>query len=163
MVLVVAIILSTLAQRPSDVVRWTAVGPATSIKAGETTTIKITADIEPGWQLYALTQLEGGPRPLEIKSPRQSPFSVVASRIKAPLPKVAKTSGDPPVVDPQFYDETTTFDVPVAIPVTTQAGKASVPIEITFQACDGRLCLRPATETVSADVIVSSRAGKDRE
>lgn len=152
----VLIVAVTLAQHPSDVVHWTAVAPAGIVKPGENATIKITADIEPGWHLYALTQPEGGPRRIEIKAAKSSPFTVVTTGIAAPLPKVDR---DPTFnLDSHYYDEKTTIDVPVAVPSTTPPGKRSVALEIIYQACSGRLCLRPATETLRVDVQVA----KDR-
>ena len=49
-------------QRPSDIVRWSAVALAKAVAAGGTAKIELTAKIEDGWKLYALTAAEGGTR-----------------------------------------------------------------------------------------------------
>jgi thiol:disulfide interchange protein len=155
MFLLAVLFVSTLTQRPSDVVHWTAVGPATSVKPGEQATIKVSAAIEPGWHLYALTQPEGGPRRLEIKAGKSSPFPVVAAGVSGPLPKVEH---DPNFnVDAHYYEEKTTIDVPVVVTAAAQAGKKSVPLEITYQVCSGQLCLRPTTDTIQADLVVGAK------
>jgi thiol:disulfide interchange protein len=155
MFLLAVLVVSTLTQRPSDVVHWTAVGPAARVNAGETATIKVTAEIEPGWHLYALTQPEGGPRRLEIKTAKSSAFPVVADGVSGPLPKVEH---DPNFnVEAHYYEEKTTIDVPVAVTAAAQAGKRIVPLEITYQVCSGQLCLRPTTDTIQADVIVGAK------
>jgi hypothetical protein len=146
------VVLVALTQQPADVVRWTAESPPASVAAGQTVTIKLTADIEPGWHLYAMTQPAAGPRRLEIKTVKGSPFAVVTAGIAGPLPKVER---DPNFgVDAHYYDEKTTIDVPVAVAQKSPAGKHTVALEIGYQVCSGRLCLRPATETVRADLTV---------
>jgi Thiol:disulfide interchange protein DsbD, N-terminal len=146
------LVLVALAQQPADVVHWTAATQTTTVEAGQTVTIRLTADIEPGWHLYALTQPAIGPRRLEIKTVKGSRFSIVTARISGPLPKVER---DPNFgVDAHYYDEKTTIDVPVAIPQKSPAGKQAVALEVGYQVCSGRLCLRPATETVHADLMV---------
>jgi hypothetical protein len=152
MFLLALILAMTLAQRPADVVHWSAVGPNGSVRAGETATIKVSADIESGWHLYALTQPDGGPRPLEIKAAKGAPLTVVASEIAGPVPKVDR---DPNVeADAHYYDERVTIAVPVVIPAAAPAATQRVALEITYQACSGRVCLRPSTETVRADVSI---------
>jgi Thiol:disulfide interchange protein DsbD, N-terminal len=146
------IVLISLAQQPADIVRWTATGPAGSVVAGHSVAITVTADIEAGWHVYALTQPAAGPRRLEIKAVKGSRFTVVAAGIVGPVPRVDR---DPNFdVDAHYYDEKTTFDVPVAVPQATPTGKHTVSLEIAYQVCNERLCLRPAIETVRAELTV---------
>jgi len=57
------------------VVRWTAkVEPVVKVQAGGTFEVTLDARIDPGWHLYALTQEGGGPQPLVIVIPPESPF-----------------------------------------------------------------------------------------
>ena len=109
-------------QRPGDVVKWSASAPAKPVVAGGDVRIALTAKVEGGWKLYALTQPKGGPLPLSIVT----------------------TKGAGLAVDPRDEDEAA-FTVPVRIPKTTSAGRLVLPLEVTFQACGQSICLRPFT------------------
>jgi len=146
-------------QRPSDVIRWTAAGPEAPVKAGGTAPIRLAADIDPGWHLYAFNQPTGGPRSLEVTAVKGGPV-VVSAKIDAPPPKVAH---DPNFnLETRYYDEPTTITVPVRIATTESPGARRVSLEIVFQACTERLCLRPYTETVTIDITVAEGSGKGR-
>jgi hypothetical protein len=97
------------AQKPEDIVRWSASAPATAVKAGGSSTIELKAEIETGWHLYALTQLEGGPPPLDISLAKGQPFTLVKQRIAGPLPGVTKGSGSEP--DSFHYEDQVTLSM----------------------------------------------------
>ena len=138
------------AQRPTDVVHWTATAPAAPMKAGGTAKVTVAVDIDAGWHVYALTQAKGGPRPLLIEVAKAQPFSV--RTIEGPLPTIAH---DPNFdLETQYYEEKAQLTVPLVAGRGAAAGKHAVPIEITFQACDSHVCLRPFTETVTVDVAI---------
>jgi DsbC/DsbD-like thiol-disulfide interchange protein len=144
---------STPAQRPSDVVHWTAKAATGTIAQGGTITIAITADIEEGWHVYALTQPKGGPIPLAIGVTKSQPFDVDIRRIKSPAPTIAS---DPNFnLETHYYEGPVTLTVPVMVKRTAPLGKGTVPVEVTFQACSNRICLRPFTETISVDVSIT--------
>jgi hypothetical protein len=140
------------AQRPSDIVKWSAKPPAADVKAGSVVPLEITADVQRGWYLYGLTQPKGGPIPLNFAGARGKLFQVQPRGIKGPEP-IAKE-------DPIFDLKTTmhqgeaTFTVPVLVARGMAAGRQTIPIEITFQACGDGICLRPYTHTVTVDVTV---------
>ena len=141
----------TAAQRPADIVRWSAVAPAKAVAAGGTAKIELTAKIEDGWKLYALTQPKGGPVPLEIAVEKGAPFTLVQKQISAPLPKVEKD--DTFGVDTQYYEREAVFTVPVTVAKGSSARQ--VPLAVTFQACGATICLRPFTQRLSVDLNVT--------
>jgi hypothetical protein len=140
------------AQRPSDIVKWSAKPAQAEVKAGSVVPLEITADVQPGWYLYGLTQPKGGPIPLNFAGAKGKLFQVQPRGIKGPEP-IAKD-------DPIFDLETTmhhgeaTFTVPVLVARGVAAGRQTIPIEITFQACGDGICLRPYTHTVEIDITV---------
>jgi DsbC/DsbD-like thiol-disulfide interchange protein len=163
LVLVLATVLcasSAFAQRPTDVVHWSAKAPATSVRASGTVKVQLTAEIEAGWHLYALTQAPDGPPPLVIGVAKGQPFSVNVKDIDAPPPSVA---ADPNFnIETRFYEGKTALIVPLAAPRDAKPGKHSVPVEVTFQACSDRMCLRPFTQTLPVDVTVAAaRRGRN--
>ncbi len=140
------------AQKPEDIVRWSAKAPATTLKRGGTVAIQIKAEIASGWHMYALTQLEGGPPPLEVALAKGQPFTLDAQRIEGPLPGVTKgAAGEPDIFQ---YDDAATLSVPVGAPKTMKPGKHTASIEVTYQVCSGSICLRPATTTLPVAIAI---------
>jgi len=148
-------------QRPSEVVRWSAAGPSGTAKAGSEVRLRLTAEIEAGWHLYASTQPKGGPEPLAFKSVPGQPLELLAARIDAPLPRLERD--DNFGLETQFYDETATFGVPVKLLATAPPGKQALSVDVRFQACSKRLCLRPATERVPVEITIAARGRSGKE
>ncbi len=153
LVLVLALAGSFSIQRPTDIVKWSGQAPAEAVRAGAVVKINLTARVEEGWKLYALSQPKGGPIPLGISVAKEAPFTLAAKGIVAPLPKTQKDelfSGG----NTQYYEETAAFVLPVSVPKTVTPGEHSVPIDVTFQACGKELCLRPFTHRLDVKVSV---------
>jgi thiol:disulfide interchange protein len=133
------------------VVRWAArVEPAVAVKAGSTIEVTLDARIDPGWHLYALTQEGGGPQPLVIAVPPESPFKL-AGPVIAPLPITAPDANFN--IDTQYHAEEATFYVPVTVPASG-SGRSTLDLDITLQTCTDRFCLPPKTERISLSVLV---------
>lgn len=153
LLLIAALLFSGPAvQRPQDIVKWSAATPAKPVRPGSVARIALKATIEEGWKLYALTQLKGGPVPLEIAVPKDAPFTLAAKEIVAPVPKVEKDETFS--VDTRYYEREVAFTLPVLMPQSA-SGTASVPIDVTFQACGASICLRPFTQRIVVPVAVS--------
>ena len=54
-----------------------------------------------------------------------------------------------------FYKETATFRVPLAIATQAKPGAGTIAFDISFQACDGRMCLPGRTVRVTAPVVIA--------
>ena len=133
-------------QRPSDVVKWSAEMPATATAASGTVKVQLTAKITPGWKLYALTQPQGGPKPLAIDVADGAPFTVSKKQIVAPKPKTLKDINFG--LETLYYEGEAVFTVPLSI-AGSLTGNPVIPLEITYQACGNDICLRPFTEKLS--------------
>ena len=142
----------TAGQRPTDIVRWSAAAPPKAVAAGGTAKIELTAKIEDGWKLYALSQPKGGPVPLEIVLERGTLFTLVQKQISGPLPKVQRD--DNFNLDTQYYEREAAFTIPVTVPKTA-SGKQAVPLDVTFQACGATICLRPFTQRINVNINIS--------
>ncbi|MBA3888816.1 MAG: hypothetical protein H0X67_24285 [Acidobacteria bacterium] len=152
-VLGVLLLAATLsAQRPTDVVKWTATAARAEVKAGSIVSIEATADVQPGWYLYGLAQPKGGPIPLNFAGAKGKLFQVQPRGITGPEP----VSKDDPVFDleTKMHAGRTVFTVPVLVARGVTAGSHTIPIEITFQACGEGICLRPYTQTVQVGISV---------
>lgn len=156
--LLISILLAVLVapvQRPTDVVKWSADGPSASVSPDRRTVhVKVTAEIQPGWKLYALQQPKGGPKPLLFATSDGSPFKVSASHIIAPKSKVLKQDENF-AVDTHYYENDAAFTLPVSMPRSLAAGDHEIPLEVTFQACGSELCLRPFTQKLPVKVSIA--------
>lgn len=136
-------------QRPADVVKWSAAPVTPAAAAGGTVQISLTAKIEDGWKLYAITQPEGGPKPLTIDLASGAPFTISTKQIAAPPAKTMRDENFD--LETRYYEGEATFRVPVTVGRSV-SGKTNVPLEVTFQACGAGVCLRPFTEKVNVGV-----------
>ena len=141
------------AQRPSDIVKWSATPPAAAVAVGDAASIIVTARVQKGWKLYAIEQPPGGPIPLAFALTKGAAFQIAGKQIVAPKAKVQKQDANF-AVDTHYYENQVKFTVPVSVPAGTTAGQHAMPLEITFQACGAELCLRPFTETLVVPVTV---------
>jgi len=142
---------AAVAQRPADVVQWSATAPASAVSAGATAKIVLRAEIQNGWKLYALTQPAGGPQKLSIAIAKDAPFMLTEKQIVAPAPKTMKDENFG--TDSMYYEKEVTFTVPVSV-AKNASGQVQVPLEVTFQACGAELCLRPFTQKLSVPLNV---------
>jgi DsbC/DsbD-like thiol-disulfide interchange protein len=158
-IVVVSLLAATVsAQRPQDLVRWTARAPDARVQPGGTATLTIVAEIADGWHVYALTQPQNGLQPLTIATSRAQGFEVRAAAIDAPLPAIAT---DPATkLETQSYAGSVTLHVPLNVPRRAAKGAHTVPVEITYQTCSDSICLRPHTETLSVSLTVGTGTRK---
>jgi DsbC/DsbD-like thiol-disulfide interchange protein len=133
-------------------IRWSAADEKVSAKPGETIVVRIAAQIDDGWHLYALDPIEGGPIPTKLSVAPAPPFSLLEKEIDKPEPKRAQ---DPNFgVETAYYEESATFGLPIALAKNAPAGERVVEISARFQACNDSICLRPQTQTLRVTVTV---------
>jgi hypothetical protein len=133
---------ATRAQRPTDVVKWTA--EITGTKS-DVQSAKLSATILDGWHVYALSQPAGGPTALRISIPSSRSFTLAG-----PVPESRVVRH----FDPNFNMETIYYIKIATFNLSLKRGEAAPSetplIVVRFQACNDRLCLPPYTTRVSA-------------
>ena len=132
------------AQRATEIVKWNAtVSKSTAASAS----VALSATIQDGWHVYALSQPAGGPTPLKITIPSGAPFA-----LQAPIAEAKVTRRE----DPSFKMETVFYLNSVNLIVTVKKAGTSaaetLPVDVRFQACNDRLCLPPYTAHLTADL-----------
>jgi hypothetical protein len=152
--LVVAAGLAPAAQGPPPPVTWavTLDPKAGTRAAGDRLTALVTATLDEGWHVYSTQELPDGPRPLRIDLVAGGP-ALAAGPMVSPEPERDFDEAFSQVT--AFYEEAATFRVPLAIAAKAKPGAASVAFDISFQACDGRMCLPGKTMRVSAPVVIA--------
>ncbi|AFL90466.1 disulfide bond corrector protein DsbC [Terriglobus roseus DSM 18391] len=132
------------AQRPYEVVKWNAtVTKSTATSAS----VALTATIQEGWHVYALSQPPGGPTPLRITIPATAPFTLQTPVAES---KVIRHE------DPTFKMETVyylnTINLTVDLKKQGSTPTETVPVDVRYQACNDRLCLPPYTAHLTAAI-----------
>ena len=128
-------------------VQWTISAPAANraVKAGGKVAATLSAAIAPGWHLYSLKKLEGGPIATTIVAPEGQPFKLAgAIDATAPLMKFDDTFQ----MDVETYEGTADFVLPVVAARNAKPGATALIVHARYQACDDKQCLPPRTVTV---------------
>jgi len=143
-ILLVSLCIAAHGQRPTEIVKWTA---TTTKAASNSASVTLSAAIEDGWHVYALTQPPGGPIPMKISVPTGSPFV-----LKTPVPEGKVTRH----LDPNFNMDTVYYlknvSFSIALQEDTNAHAEAIPLDVRFQACNDRLCLPPYTAHLTAEL-----------
>jgi len=128
------------AAAPPEPVAWSmTIEPASAtVKAGGAITAVVTAKLEPGWHVYSVEELPDGPRPLRIVVPAKGAFVAKgALRCAEPERDMDEAFGQVTA----FYKADFSCRTTVSAAPGTKAGPQTLAVEISFQACDGRMCL----------------------
>lgn len=133
-------------------VHWSLrVEPATAVKPGAALTVTASAEIEAGWHVYSLTQPPGGPRAASV-AVNASPVFASGGAATSPPPTRAF---DPNFnMETEFHEGSFVITVPVQVSKSAPGGDAVLSIDISYQTCNERLCLPPATETLTKTLVV---------
>jgi len=141
-------------QGPPQAVKWSlALEPAPGhATAGGTLTAVVTAAIDEGWHVYAPDEANAGPRPVELTIVKNPVFSA-AGKFGAPEPEREMDEAFGQITS--SYTDEVAFRLPVAVAASATAGPHALEIDISFQACDGSICLPAKKVRVKATVTVT--------
>jgi len=137
-------------------VQWSAkfASSASALHPGAKVTLNLTASIDSGWHVYALSQSPDSPViATDIGVPAGQPLAL-AGDVAAPQP----ISRMDPTIGKQtdFYEHSAAFTLPLKVDKKARAGKHSFEVDVRFQACSDRLCLPPRTEKIETPVSIAS-------
>jgi DsbC/DsbD-like thiol-disulfide interchange protein len=141
-------------QGPPQPVKWSlALEPASGQAApGSTVFAVVTAAISEGWHVYAPDEANVGPRPVELVVVKSPVFSA-AGKFESPEPEREMDEAFGQIT--ASYSETATFRLPVVVAAEAPAGTHTLEIDVSFQACDGNICLPAKAARVKATVTVT--------
>ena len=156
-VLAAAVLLPTAAlaqQGPPQPVKWTlAVEPESGqVAAGGRLVAVVTAAINEGWHVYAPDEANVGPRPVDLTIVKNAVFSATG-KFTSPEPEREMDEAFGQIT--ASYSEKATFRLPVTVAADAPAGPQTLEIDVSFQACDGNICLPAKAARVKATLIVT--------
>ncbi len=146
-------ILLTSGVAAQEAAKWSAKPVAATVKAGATVEVKVTADVIDGWHIYSTTPQEEGPVPTEIAFAKGGAFTRTGKiRQPKPIVKYDENFG----IDTEYYDKDVTFTVTAKVKANAKPGAQKAVVEVTFMACNDRMCLPPKTVEVPFDITVEA-------
>lgn len=141
-----------LTAAPPDPVTWKITdGPVTPLKPGARFNVTLTATVTPGWHFYSMKPVAEGPTPTRIWVADGQPFPQ-AGAIWATTPRTLQ--------DPTFDKEVETYEgepqfkVPLRVPSNTDTGSLMLVVNVSYQACNDKICLPPKTIKVTQAIDV---------
>jgi DsbC/DsbD-like thiol-disulfide interchange protein len=147
--------LPALAQQgPPQPVKWSLALETASGQAapGSTVVAVVTADIGEGWHVYAPDEANVGPRPVDLTVVKHPVFRA-AGKFESPEPEREMDQAFGQIT--ASYSEKATFRLPVAVAADAPAGPHTLEIDVSFQACDGNICLPAKAARVKATLTVT--------
>lgn len=122
---------------PEEHTKWTASVPDSA--AGAQATVTLKAEIAPGYHLYSLKKVEGGPTATSIEA-------VAPLKLAGPITTSKTTTKHDPNfdLDVEFFSDEATFQVPVQLGPDPKKGE----LNVTFQTCNDKTCDQPKTVAV---------------
>ena len=160
MVCAAAVLIAVVAGRASaqTPVHWSMkMTPAGPVAPGGVLTATATAEIEAGWHVYALTQGPGGPHALEVTVQKSSVFSLGGKPTSPPPTRAFDPNFN---METEFHEESTVVTIPIKVATPAPGGASKLSIDMSYQTCNERLCLPPATETLTATLVVQGPGSK---
>ncbi|MEO8194153.1 MAG: protein-disulfide reductase DsbD domain-containing protein [Gemmatimonadales bacterium] len=135
-------------QSASNVVEWVAEAAAMRPGPDNSTLIdvEVRATIGPGWHVYSLTQLTGGPTPMTVKVEPSPPYTL-AGDVKGPAP--VKAPDREFGIETETYSGAPAFHVPVKLAGSASVSPPPLEIKVRSQACSDKLCLPARTTTLT--------------
>jgi len=126
------------------------------LRPGARAKLLLTAKLEPGWHMYAMTQ---GPPPRAVKiALEEGAVFLPDGAVQQPKPK---TAFDPNFeIDTQTFEGEVTFTVPVKVAADAPPGPQKIVAKVTFQLCDDKQCLPPRTRPVEVETTIAAAAAK---
>ena len=143
--------LFVIAVSAQDAAHWSLETDAASgsLKVGDSIKVRLKADIDEGWHLYALDQPAGGPIPTTIKVADGSPFTIYGD-ITSPKPTIKADPNfivDDKPIDTKFFEKTVSFNIQAKTTADTSAD--ALGLNVRFQLCNDKFCLPPKTLKVT--------------
>ena len=135
------------AQVPNQSVQWAAsVIVGNAVKDGSNATLEVSAHVQAGWHVYALTQPPGGPTALRVTIDEND----VARIAGVPSGTAPEKKHDPSFdLETQFYTHAFALHLPLHLASQATAGRQAIPVSVRFQTCSDRECQPPTTVHLS--------------
>ncbi len=135
-----------------EVATWSASIEQSSVKPGDQVVVKVKAVINEKWHIYSATPMEEGPEATSIEFSASSALKRKGA-IRQPKPIVKFDEAFS--LNTEFFEKKVTFSVPAVVKSNAKPGEQKAIVEVTFMACNDRLCIPPKTIEVPLSLTVT--------
>ncbi len=132
---------------------WSASLQPSTVKPGETATLTLKAETDPGYHIYRY-----------VPGDKETSFrTLIITDNKSGL-KFGEPRTDTPIEvsefleDVQYYSGPVTWQIPVQVPTSMKAGEAPIKLQVGFYTCDDNSCDSPAGVAFSGSLTVAGTA-----
>jgi thiol:disulfide interchange protein DsbD len=138
---------------PPDPIAWKVEPPARAVKTGARFPVKVMATIEKGWHMYGLRPVANGPIATRIW---------IADGLAVQLAGAVDATDPETMVDPAFgmevqlYQGEISFTLPLRLAPSAAPGSLKFMVNVSYQACDNKICLPPKTVKLDVPVTVTN-------
>jgi len=142
--------------KPEEVVELRAVPTALTLSADGLASLKLVAEIRPGFHINSNKPLQEFLIPTQVFLPQTGAFKLV--EVKYPLPLLKRF---PFALAEEVAVFAGTLEISLQLRVAAaRHGRHRLKVALRYQACNDRICLRPAQRTVEISVNVISASKK---
>lgn len=160
LVLLLASGICGVAQTADQIVKWSAKIPSQALVPGAKAYAELTAQIESGWHVYAISQLPGGPTAMAVAVPEGQPFRLTGRVISTEPEHKFDPNFD---IDTAFHLDNVQLKVPLQVESAAAPGVYDVKIDVVFQTCSESMCLPPATAHLVAKAKIAPARSKTKK
>lgn len=156
---------SPAATRPKEATLSVKVAPAAA-KPGDTVTLTVTAEVAPGWHIYAYSkaQPDDGPRVTQFDLFDAAGLTPKGDWTAAPPPTEKKEPAFPSLPFVSFHEGEVSWSIALAVPADAAPGKKAIRVQAGYQVCSDQNCSFPGQWTLPAaelTVVAAARSSGD--
>ena len=142
---------SALAARPTQATLTAKVAPAEA-KPGEAVTLTVTAEVAPGWHIYAYskTQPDDGPRVTQFDLFDPDGLTAKGDWTASPPPIEKKEPAFQSLPFVSFHEGEVLWSIAMTVPADAKPGKKSIRVQAGYQVCSDQNCSFPGQWTLPA-------------
>jgi thiol:disulfide interchange protein DsbD len=119
-----------------------------SVVSVSPTSVKVKANVAKGWHVYALTQTQGGPKPLTFTLVQPNGFTLGAPIGPTPQRAMDTEFG----IQTETYSGTLEFTIPLVFKGARPRHESELSLVVRYQSCSDKLCLPPLKEELRVKV-----------
>lgn len=124
----------------------------TPARAGLPPRLYLTAEVQPGWHIYSITQAKGGPLPTKIRLAESKQVHLAGEFTAQPKPKVSLEADVWPDLPIETHEGRVTWSAPLEIAADTPLEALRIDGTLEAQACNATGCLPPKEYSFTAKV-----------
>lgn len=126
-------------RNPAEVRFSTAIEPA-EVPPGGSSTLRISAKLDPRWHIFATTQDGEGGQKTSFDPFETSGLKIVGDWTPSRAPTLKTELAGTALLEQQYFEEEVTWSAPVQVPDDAEPGRKPIRVQASFQVCSDQFC-----------------------